>query len=112
MDTLQAFAMGDAYRDDRMRVFDWEKAAKIIKKLKPGFASAGLQSDWEFTGGEIYRDGKIDKKSYTYLASTWAIPELCIDGVFMECWRWEDETKWDAKTKWPETAVKILKMEE
>jgi hypothetical protein len=112
MDTIQAFAMGEAHRYDPMRVFDWDKAAETIKKLRPSVAAAGLQGDWEYTGGEIFRDGKINRKSYTYLASTWAIPELCIDGVFIECWRWMDETKWNEYTKWPKSAVKILEMED
>lgn len=108
MDTIQAFAMGDAHRFDRMRVFDWDMAAKLIKAKKPKCAQAGLKDDWEYTGGIIYEDGKIVKSDYTYLASTWAIPELDLDGFIIPCCKWMDETNWNAETKWPESAVEIL----
>ena len=91
-----------------LMVFDWDKAARIIKKRKPKIASAGLRSDWEVTGGTICKNGKPDLKSYTYLASAWAVPELDLDGEIIECYVMKNETKWDAKTKWPESSLKIL----
>ena len=65
----------------KLRVFDWTKAAHLIKEQKPDVAEAGLAGDWEYTGGIIYEDGKPDKKSYTYLASLWAIPQIKLDGI-------------------------------
>ena len=32
MDTLQAFAIGEANRDKELMVFDWDKAVSIIKE--------------------------------------------------------------------------------
>lgn len=113
MDSVLAFAMGAMHRNDRKKVFDWDKAASIIHKKKPTLAMAGLGEDWECTGGTIYEDGKPDTSDYTYLASTWAIPELWLEyeegnDEVIPCWKYEDETDWNEKTKWPESSLKIL----
>lgn len=113
VDSLQAFAMADAARKrgDRSRVFDWIKAAELIRDTRPDVASAGLRGDWEYTGGDIYRDGKPvpDDDTYTYLASIWAIPELDLDGDVTECWIWKDESPgWSAGTYWPDEALALL----
>jgi len=111
MDTSLAFALGAANRGKEMKVFDWEKAARIIKERQPQEASAGLSGDWEWTGGTIYRDGKIvdREETYTYLASTWAAPELDVDGDVIDCYKMSSETPgWDAGTYWPPEAVEIL----
>lgn len=112
MDSLQAFAMGDANRDKKQKVFDWEEAARIIKERGAKEASAGLSQDWEWTGGKIFANGKPVKEedTYVYLASTWATPELKIDGEIIDCYRMESETPgWDCDTYWPKEALKILK---
>lgn len=111
MDTYTAFQMGERYRGCRSRVFDWHKAARIIKETKTTEASAGLREDWTFTGGIIYQDGRPVKDSYTYLKSTWATPVLVYgdEDLVTECWCWEDECDWDEETKWPLTALVILK---
>lgn len=108
MDTMAAFAMGRASRNNRPRVFDWHKAARLIKEKNPAVAGAGLAGDWEYTGGTIYANGKADTDSYTYLASTWAAPEIEIDGEKQDCWVYCDESDWDCHTKWPKSALKIL----
>lgn len=95
----------------RMRVFDWEKAARLITEKYCERADAGLAGDWDWTGGTIFEDGEIITDSYTYLASNWAIPTLIIDGVEMECfveYDSDDGFKWDASTKWPDEALEIL----
>ncbi len=109
MDTLSAFAKGEANRGKPLMVFDWNKAAKLIKEKKPTIVSAGVRDDWEWTGGEIYKDGKIVKDGGTYLSSTWAVPEIDIDGEVKECYIMESENKqWGAFTVWPDSAEKIL----
>ena len=108
MDTIMAFAMGEANRGNEAMVFDWDLAAKIIRERKPNRALAGLRDDWEFTGGTIYADEKPVKNEYTYLASTWAVPELDIDGEVIPCYIMRHETKWDADTKWPKSSLDIL----
>ena len=109
MDTLKAFAMGEANRGKELMVFDWDKAAKRIAEVHPESASAGLSGDWGWTGGEIYCDGKPIKSEYTFLASTWATPELEMDGDVEPCYRMKSEVPdWDSDTKWPDSALKIL----
>lgn len=109
METLLAFAMGKANRGKELMVFDWDKAARIIKERKPETAYAGLRGDWENTGGMIYRNGAPVETEYTYLASTLAVPELDIDDDTIECYRMHSEVPdWGPKTKWPRSALAIL----
>lgn len=109
MDTILAFAMGNASRGKKMMVFDWDKAARLIVGRNASDARDGLRSDWEWTGGTIWSHGKPDIESYTYLASTWAVPEIEIDGEVEECYRMEDETPdWGSDTKWPASALAIV----
>ena len=92
-----------------MKVFDWDKAARIIADSKAEEAFAGLAEDWEFTYGRIYRDGHVVLDDYTFLASDWATPTLICGGMDYECFREDDETPgWNEKTKWPGSALAIL----
>ena len=110
MNTLDAFVMGEANRSKERMVFDWDKAARLIAEKKPHRAWAGLRGDFCNTGGVIYENGKLITYEYTYLASTWAVPELVMDGEIVECYKMEAETpKWDAYTKWPKSAVEIYR---
>ena len=123
MDTMSAFAMGEANRGREPMVFDWDKAARLIRESGARNARAGLRSDWEYTGGDILRDGKPlgRDESDTYLASTWAVPELELDdGERVPCYRMASECPqmtnedsdpgpaWDAHTFWPQSALDIL----
>lgn len=111
MDSFAAFAMGEANRGKELMVFDWDKAARLIAKSKPQSVSAGLAGDWEWTGGSIYEDGKPvpSSETYTYLASTWATPEINIDGEVQDCFRMVSESPgWGSGTYWPESATAIL----
>ena len=109
MNTLDAFAMGEANRDKELMVFDWDKAARLIKERNPEYASAGLRSDWEYTGGTIYENGNPVMDDYTFLASTWAVPELDLDGDVVACYRMKHEVpEWGSTTKWPQSALDIL----
>ena len=111
MDSMQAFMMEEANRNKELMVFDWERAAQRIKETGAKEASAGLYSDWEYTGGAIWRDGKpVDSDdTYTYLASTWATPELKLDGQVEDCYKMQSEVPgWDARTYWPEEALAIV----
>jgi len=105
-------ARGMASRDKPVMVFDWDLAAKIIKESGAKDASAGLCSDWEYTGGKILENGKIPEDSYTFLSSTWAKPELEINGHVQPCYRMqEDSPGWGADTFWPDSAKQILGLE-
>jgi hypothetical protein len=91
MDTMSAFAMGQANRGKEPKVFDWNKAARLIKETKAKKASAGLAEDWEYTGGIIFENGKIDLEDYTFLQSTWATPVIKIDGEEFDCYLMHSE---------------------
>ena len=111
MDTMKAYAMAEANKDKESMVFDWDKAAELIKESGCTEASAGLRRDWGYTGGKILTDGDPVSKddSYTYLASNWAIPELKIDGKRISCYKMESETDgWDHDTRWPQSSLDIL----
>lgn len=97
------------------KVFDWDKAARVLRDRGAKTAEAGLDEDPRWAWGSILRDGKPVARgdTYTYLASSWATPVLLVDGEEAECWRPESEAPgWDAETYWPESALKIFNGEE
>lgn len=108
MNTVEAIMNGIANRGRTERVFDWNKAARIIRERNHETAFAGLAEDWADTSTMIYADGKPVKSESGYLASTWATPQLDIDGDFVDCWMWEHETECNADTRWPKSALEIL----
>lgn len=113
MNSILAFAMGEAHRNREMMVFDWDEAARRIKASGCSEASAGLSGDWEWTGGMIFEDGQPDFDSYTFLSSTWAVPELEINGEVEPCYKMEHEVPgWGPGTKWPQSALDILNSKE
>lgn len=102
-----------ARRGAKQMIFDWHKAARLIKERQPQVASAGLESDWGSTGGTIYtgKDGPVKKdESYTYLSSNWATPELDLDGEIIDCYIESDNNPegWSESTVWPDSALAIL----
>lgn len=114
MNSFEAFnrCRAATAKNSPMMVFDWDKAAEIIRDKKPETAKAGLRDDWEWTGGTIFENGDVVRDSYTFLASIWAVPELWVDGEIIPCYRLKDDTPgWDSDTKWPDSAISILKGE-
>lgn len=112
MDTLSAFAMGQMNRHCEPKVFDWDKAATLIKERQPEIAVAGLAGDWGYTSGIIFEDGKPTKDPCAFLASTWATPLLELDGEADECYKLQsDVPEWGADTQWPQSALDILRGE-
>lgn len=116
MKTSKAIAMKEAAISKgiaKNRVFDWDKAAKIIVDRGIQNAEAGLEGDMEYTGGTILEDGAPvpEERTYTYLASCWATPILVADGETIECWVEQKGSGWNAHTYWPRSARKILKCE-
>jgi len=111
MDSLKDFdkAQQALKAGNKMKVFNWNKAAQIIKDNNPKYATAGLSSDLEWTSGTIYEHGKYSTSGYTYLASNWATPVLILENnEEIDCWCYQEDTNWDANTTWPESALKIL----
>ena len=111
MDSMLAFENGEANRGKEQMVFDWNKAAELINEKQIKNASAGLNGDFEWTGGEILVDGERFFDSYTYLSSTWAKP-LLVDndsGEEFECFAMQHEVpNWGSETKWPDDASVLL----
>lgn len=112
MNTLEAAARYKQAISEgkRMRVFDWDKAARILRAQGASEAYAYLEEDEDCTGGYILQNGEIIKNEYTYLASLWARPMLRINDLEdIPCYRNEEDTPgWDADTKWPESALEIF----
>lgn len=108
VDTMLKRALAIA-AGNKSRVFDWHKAARILKERAPMEADAGLKDDMFWTAGTIWRDGKPFLEGYAYLKSIWATPILCIGDEEIECSVSADETDWDADTVWPESALAIIK---
>ena len=98
-------------------VFDWDKAASIIKdrlsKQPDLVAEAGLQRDWDCTGGIIFEKGKPVSDSYTYLCSNWAVPTLILswggdEQEAVACWLKESDCRFNEESKWDDNSLSIL----
>ena len=114
MNTMEAYLKAKAARaaGASVKVFDWDKAARMIVQHRPDSAGAGLSGDWEWTGGTIYSNGEpeLEDNTYVYLASNHATPEIQIDGIKFACWVYREESDgWDVSTYWPESALNILR---
>lgn len=92
------------------RVFDWVKAANIIKENPDKCYHAGLLEDWGYTSDIIWAYHKPYKHSGVYLSSQWATPVItAADGSYVECWVYaKDRPNWDAETYFPKEAREIL----
>jgi hypothetical protein len=104
------------YKQGEHNAFDWDRAAEIIKTMLPTHpnlvAEAGLQGDWEYTGGVIFENGKPTNDPYTFLASHWAPPTLIIsvdgDEILEEVCATASSKRFDCETKWDNKSLKIL----
>lgn len=106
-DTIVKIATLKREEESKTKVFDWHKAARIIKKHNIKYAYAGLAEDWSCTSDLILENNHPVLNADTFLASVWATPVLLIDGTdeAIECWCWEDHCDWDAETQWPKSAL-------
>ena len=109
METLKDIAINES-KDGK--VFDWDKAAKIIKERKLETASAGMAEDWFWTGTTIYKNSRPIKNNYTCLASNWATPVLRFNDEEIVCYQPRGYHGWDEDTRWPKSALKILNSKE
>jgi hypothetical protein len=113
---VEGFTTTRAMNNNPTKALDWDKASEIIKKTYKKhpdlIVEAGLQGDWAYTGGVIFRNGNPVVDEYTFLASKWAIPCLIFiyDGEEQEaidCF--EEEERFNSDSKWPESALQILR---
>lgn len=110
MNTMEAFMMAEENQGNESRIFDWERAARLIRKHKPRIALAGLDEDWSYTSGTIWEDGNPIRDNYCYLKSVCATPVLYLDAERIPCWRMASQApEWDECTLWPDSALNILK---
>lgn len=108
-------AMG-AIASDSRKVFDWHKAAELIRAYDLLNVEAGLAEDWGYTSGDILSEGeRVPKeKTYVFLASDWATPVLHdVDAdIVYECYIHDTDEEnpqgWNAYTYWPESAVALM----
>lgn len=113
MDTFSAMIRGEVARASGApaRVFDWNKAVDLIKEHGIKNASAGLESDLEWTGGTILENGEPKSSEFCYLFSVWATPILIDDdtGKEYDCYIYADEehnpNKWNEHTIWPKEVL-------
>jgi hypothetical protein len=103
-------------KGETQKSFDWNKAATIIKNKLIEYpnlvAEAGLQNDWDYTGGIIFEKGNPQSNNYTYLSSNWSIPTLIISNddkeiLEIECWTTEND-RFRSDSKWDEISLTIL----
>ncbi len=114
---IEGFTTNRSRNNNPQKAFDWDKAASLIVKYlkidKDIIASAGLQGDWDHTGGIIFENGKPTNENYTFLSSNWAIPTLIIENLngdeLLEtpCFTQEDQ-RFHMDTKWDEKSLLIL----
>lgn len=89
-----------------MKVFDYEKAARLIREHQSEYATAYLAEDGGETYGVIYKDGKAVLDSDAFLRSTWATPVIIIDFEVIECWKKVEGN--DYPIDWTPEALAIL----
>jgi len=115
----EGFTTNRGRNDNPQMKFDWDKAALIIKEKclehKNLIAEAGLQGDWDHTGGIIFEENKPTNDEYTYLSSNWATPTLILsynDGndeqEEIECYTTDEDSRFDSDSKWDETSLELL----
>ena len=89
-----------------MDIISWTAATLMSMYMLLG--SQTSNSDYVYNAE--MQDGKIIKDDYTYLASTWATPVLILEyEEEIECYVMQSKTKYRHDTKWPQSAIDILK---
>lgn len=85
-------------------VFDWNKAACLIRQASPSLASVVVDGHI----GVIYRNKKIVRPS---LCSTISMsrPTLFMNGSFIDCCMPINETIFDGYDMWPPSSLMILR---
>jgi hypothetical protein len=89
-------------------VFDWERAAKLMKAYDGENVRAGMKNAWtDFydNAGFILKNGEAVNEA-GIVASYNATPTIEIDGRLFPCFRWADES--DHSASWTDAAVEIM----
>ena len=97
----------EGYTDMELKIFDWNKAARLIVESKVETAKAGLEEDWENTSRIIWFRG-IVAEGNTPIESRFATPVVEIDGEKIACYIFDcDLDNWQEK-EWPNLARIIV----
>lgn len=106
LNTVKAmFQFGHISKDKCDMVFDWEKAAQIIKDTRPYIAYAQLEEDWEKETRKIYQGG-IPVYSETVHSQKYR-PMLVVNSEKpIPCFKMEYDT--NGMEPWPTRALNIL----
>lgn len=112
VDPFDIFVNGFRHEKNERRVFDWNKAARVLRDRDETTCKACIIEDYNETVGFILVDGRpaIDHP-LPYLSSCWGTPCLVFEnGDSMPCWIPQSESPdWTGYTYWPESARNILK---
>lgn len=112
MDPFDIFVNGLRHEKNERRVFDWNKAAQILRDRKTLTCKACIIEDYDETVGSILIDGEpaLDFK-FPYLSSCYGTPCIVFEDCdFVPCWIPQSESPdWTGYTYWPESARCILK---
>jgi len=57
-----------------MVTLDWDALRKFVKERKPVEVSAGILTDWFWTGATVYENGKFKRNHKAYTTTSWASP--------------------------------------
>jgi hypothetical protein len=80
MDTYECIQQCSAaiLEGNRPRVLDWEKVARYIIEIGGNcVVYAGIQEDWDNTGGIIYDHGEVVHNE-AYTTSIWGTPTIVV----------------------------------
>lgn len=97
----------------RVRVFDWDRAAALIKATGAQTALAGIDKDWLSSSDSIFDDGRarVDSACQAWTENPNMSPCLELDGKRMPCFKemWvSDITVADRRAIWPGRSAEIL----
>jgi hypothetical protein len=93
------------------RVFDWDRAAEIIREHRPKSVVVGRKGDTTGFIEPIYADGEVAPRGAVAPTLVSFLPlVLRLDwGEEVECWAYDFEhPEWTAETWWPSSALHIL----
>lgn len=90
--------LGEDYKDGSRQI-DWILLKEMIENKKNDHdglnnVEVGLRTDWSYTSGDVWSEGKYLNKDecYAYTASSWAVPSAIFtyNNGFeedIECWK-------------------------
>lgn len=97
----------------RVRVFDWDRAAALIKATGARTALAGIDKDWVSSSDSIFEDGRAraDSACQAWTENPAMSPCLVLDGKRISCYKemWAgDISLADRKAIWPGRSAEAL----